>query len=377
MAEPKEVLGIAFREASANLEQSFVADEEIRNKIEYVSSNIKNRAGVRLLMACLLAKIHQPEVDIRKPYTKIEESDAFSGRTYDERYITSFINEHNLPCNNTTAFFSPALRNLNVTLTKNINLVGRPPQLYQFVLELLDDVYTDKIQAKEMLFEIVRCLVIIKNERQQRIDSLIKGLKTTKDSIPLSSEDIVILLEQHMKLTGTCRLPVLIIAAAYKAAEKNLGEKILPLHSHNTADTQTGVLGDVEITLLNDEKTITCYEMKEKCVNNKDIDRALQKLSSLNKDVDNYIFITTDKIEETTQEYARSLYNTTGGIEFVIVDCIGFLRHFLHLFHRIRSDFLEIYQTQILEESDNSISQPVKEAFLAMRQAAEASIEND
>jgi len=69
--------------------------------------------------------------------------------------------------------------------------------------------------------------------------------------------------------------------------------------------------------------------------------------------VDNYIFITTDKIEETTQEYARSLYNTTGGIEFVIVDCIGFLRHFLHLFHRIRSDFLEIYQTQILEESDD------------------------
>jgi DNA adenine methylase len=377
MAEPKEVLGIAFREASANLEQSFVADEEIRNKIEYVSSNLKNRAGVRLLMACLLAKIHQPELDIRKPYARIEESDAFSGRTYDERYVTSFINEHNLPCNNTTAFFSPALRNLNVTLTKDINLVGRPPQLYQFVLELLDNVYTDKIQAKEMLFEIIRCLLIIRNERQQRIDSLIKGLKTTKDSIPLSSEDIVILLEQHLKLTGTSRLPVLIIAAAYKAAEKNLGEKILPLHSHNTADTQTGVLGDVEITLLNDEKTITCYEMKEKCVNNRDIDRALQKLSTLNKDVDNYIFITTDKIEETTQEYARSLYKTTGGIEFVIVDCIGFIRHFLHLFHRIRSDFLEIYQKQILEESDNSISQPVKEAFLAMRQAAEASTEND
>jgi hypothetical protein len=377
MTEPKEILAIGFRQASADLGQSFITDEEIRNKIEYVSSNLKNRAGVRLLMACLLAKIHKPELDIRKPYTKIEESDAFSGRTYDERYITPFINEHNLPCNNTTAFFSPALRNRNVILTKDINLVGRPPQLYQFVLELLDNVYTDKIQAKEMLFEIIRCLLIIRNERQQRIDSLIKGLKTTKDSIPLSSEDIVILLEQHMKLTGTSRLPVLIIAAAYKAAEKKLGEKILPLHSHNTTDTQTGVLGDVEITLLNDDKIITCYEIKDKTVNNKDIDRALQKLSTTNKKVDNYIFITTDKIEETTQEYARSLYNTTGGIEFVIVDCIGFIRHFLHLFHRIRSDFLEIYQKMILEESDNLISQPVKEAFLAMRQAAEANTEND
>lgn len=43
-------------------------------------------------MSCLLAKIHKPELDVRKPYTEIGSNDAFSGRTYDEQYITPFIN---------------------------------------------------------------------------------------------------------------------------------------------------------------------------------------------------------------------------------------------------------------------------------------------
>ena len=50
----------------------------------------QNKAGARLLMACLLAKIHNPEVDIRKPYTKITGDDAYSGRHYDESYIAPF-----------------------------------------------------------------------------------------------------------------------------------------------------------------------------------------------------------------------------------------------------------------------------------------------
>ena len=62
---------------------------------------------------------------------------------------------------------------------------------------------------------------------------------------------------------------------------------------------------------------------------------ALQKLSLTNAKRDNYIFITTEKINREVQEYARSLYSNTGGIEFAIFDCISFIRHFFHLFHRL------------------------------------------
>jgi DNA adenine methylase len=103
-----------------------------------------------------------------------------------------------------------------------------------------------------------------------------------------------------------------------------------------------------------------------------DIHLALQKLNASGQRIDNYIFITTETIDADVLTYAQSLYDETGGIEFVILDCIGFIRHFLHLFHRLRTDFLETYQALILAEPQSAVSQPVKEAFLAMRQAAES-----
>ncbi|WP_058996936.1 restriction endonuclease, SacI family [Leptolyngbya sp. NIES-2104] len=375
MSAPSEILDRAFQRANANLEQPIILAAEIRDRTTYVARNLKNRAGIRLLMACLLAKLHRPDVDIRKPYTEIGDIDSFSGRTYDERYITAFINQHSLPCNSTTAFLTPALRNRNTVLTTEINLVGKPPQLYQAVLTLLDDVYCNRVTSEDLLAEIVRSLLIDRNERQQRIDALVSGLRTTDGAVPLSSEDIVNLIEKHLTLKGTSRLPVLAIAAVYQSAEQFLGERVLMLQAHNAADLQTGALGDVEITLLADDEVVTSYEMKNKRITREDLDRALQKLSASEKRVDNYIFITTEAIDKEVQDYARSMYQETGGIEFVVLDCIGFIRHFLHLFHRLRSRFLEAYQTLLLTEPQSAVSQPVKEAFLAMRQAAETGME--
>jgi DNA adenine methylase len=41
----------------------------------------------------------------------------------------------------------------------------------------------------------------------------------------------------------------------------------------------------------------------------------------------------------------------------------------------LRNQFLEAYQALILAEPESAVSQPVKEAFLAMRQAAETGLE--
>lgn len=131
----------------------------------------------------------------------------------------------------------------------------------------------------------------------------------------------------------------------------------------------------MEITLVDDEKVITSYEIKTRRVTLADIDRALQKINNTGKRVDNYIFITTDVIEEGIREYASSMYERTGGIEIVVLDCISFVRHFLHLFHRLRSQFLSAYQQLVLREPDSAVSQPLKEAFLALRQAAESARE--
>ncbi|MGQ0603204.1 MAG: hypothetical protein ACT4QE_16090, partial [Anaerolineales bacterium] len=108
MATPANILENSLTRASKNLAKSIGKDKDMRDRVDYVCRCLRNRAGVRLLMACLLAKINRPSVDARKPYTEIKSPGSFSGRYYDEAYLTPFINRHRLPCNPTTAFLTPA-----------------------------------------------------------------------------------------------------------------------------------------------------------------------------------------------------------------------------------------------------------------------------
>jgi DNA adenine methylase len=362
----------SLKRAQNNLGHSFIHDEEIALRVAAVVNCPSNRAGVRLLMACMLAKVHRPEIDPRKPYTKIGSKDCFSGRSYDEQFIGGFITKHKLPCNSTTAFLTPTLRNMDQTLTIKVVLVGRPMAMYQSALQLLDNVRAGRVSAEDVLNECIRLLLLDRNARKARLKTLLSGVGRVADALPLSSEDTVSLIEQHLRIKGSSRLLVLIVAAAYEAAKARLGERVLNLTAHNAADEQTGAVGDVQITILGDDTVVTSYEMKNKAVQRGDIDRALQKIVGQGRHVQNYIFITSESVPDDIREYARSKYDETGGVEIAILDCIGFLRHFLHLFHRLRKDFLDQYQSLVLHEADSAVSQGLKEAFLALRQAAES-----
>lgn len=179
------------------------------------------------------------------------------------------------------------------------------------------------------------------------------------------------LIEQHLACKNSSRLPVLIVAAAYKVASDRLGERVLSLHAHNAADRQTGAAGDVEITLVGDNDVVTAYEMKMKAVTIDDINIALEKISAHKDTISNYIFVTTERIDPEVREYAAARYDDIGGIEIAVSNCLDFLRHFLHLFHRLRTAFLDAYQELVLSESDSAVSHTLKEAFLSLRKAAE------
>ena len=98
---------------------------------------------------------------------------------------------------------------------------------------------------------------------------------------------------------------------------------------------------------------------------------AIEKIAS-GAAIQNYIFITTEAINPEVRAYASAQYAELGGVEIAILECLSFLRHFLHLFHRIRMDFLNKYQDLVLIEPESGVNQALKEAFLALRKAAEA-----
>ncbi len=224
-----------------------------------------------------------------------------------------------------------------------------------------------------MLTDVVRTLVQVRDERLTRLAQLQAELRAGADALPPSSETVVKLIRQHLDCQRSSRLPVLVVAAAYQSVADRLGEATRPLHAHNAADEQTGAAGDVEVTLENDDRVYTAYEMKQKSVTRDDLDRAVQKLAGRDRRPDNYVFITTDRVDLAVSDHAASLYEATGGTEFVVLDCLGFLRHFLHLFHRRRTAFLDAYQSLVLNEPDSAVGLPLKEAFLALRAAAVSS----
>jgi len=368
----KELMNILenFVKVSTVETKSFISDEDLRSKIEDICRNIRIKAPIRFLLSCCSAKIDNIEFDIRKPYTEIGDKDSYSGRSYDEKYVQTIIEKYNLPCNSTTAFLTPAFRNRNSTLTTNTELVGRQPELYKATLMLIDEVHNGNLTAENLFKETIRVLTILREENNERIKQLLDSLKDSEKSVALSSEQIVILLKQHLACKNSSRLPVLIVASAYTSVSDLIGEKIKPLQSHNAADKQTGAYGDIEITLINDDNIVTSYEMKSKRVIKSDIEIAIKKIRTSKLNIDNYIFITTESIDNEVDEYARSIYDISG-VEISILDCIGFIKHFLHFFHRKRTTFIDNYQKLILAEQDSAVNQPLKEAFLALRKAAE------
>lgn len=55
----EHILQHVYERAIASLPQSVIQNTAIRARVEYVCRCLSNRAGVRLLMACLLGKLPQ------------------------------------------------------------------------------------------------------------------------------------------------------------------------------------------------------------------------------------------------------------------------------------------------------------------------------
>lgn len=358
-----------WREAALEPAGPLITD--VADDVASVCRCVRNKAPIRLVLACCLARIDRPHMDVRKPYTQIKADDSFSGRFYDENYLQAFILSHELPCNSTTAFLTPALRNLAVPLTVGLAIEGRPREVYAAALRLLEAVATERLSAAQMIGAFFRELWLVQQENRSRMQQLLNELRKGGQESGLSAEEILTLLEQHLKCGNSSRLPVLMIYAAYGSLAHVLEESALPLESHNAADLQTGSLGDLEIIWNESGRKVACYEIKAKRVSRSDLDIAWAKAANSRTTIEQYLVITTHPIDVEVANYAASLYESTG-VEWAVLDGLQFIRHFLHFFHRYRQRFLERYQELVLTEPESAVSQPLKEAFLSMRRAMES-----
>ena len=65
---PEEILRDIYERAVATLNTTVIPDSVMRERVDYVCRYISNRAGVRLLLSCLLGKLDKPDVDAQAIY---------------------------------------------------------------------------------------------------------------------------------------------------------------------------------------------------------------------------------------------------------------------------------------------------------------------
>lgn len=138
-------------------------------------------------------------------------------------------------------------RSLEQAHPYNLEYPGKitPVQMKQAFLNTIDQVQCHGVDAEKVLLYYMKLLI------KQRDNLNIELAKPHS----LSISNIIRVLEKHFtyhySCSGASRLPTLAIYAAYKCMMGQVarydGKILCPLESHNSADAQSGRIGDIDI----------------------------------------------------------------------------------------------------------------------------------
>ena len=244
--EPKQYLEKLYDESlalvgSGNQIKSDLP-KPIKDSLETIINYSEKRKGViTVLFTSMIYKSLFPEQDVRKHQSQMD--GGYSGRTFDTKYITPFLQSKNFPAPSETGWLTRSLEtNSPYFIDYKPNIT--PKILKSAFLQILDEVNNDKLAKNSAIF-LIQGLIVQRNNQQ--ID-----LAKPAD-LPISI--IIKLLKAHFDSDyaseGASRLPVLALYAVYQCltneAKRFEGKKLLSIESHTSADSRSGRIGDVDI----------------------------------------------------------------------------------------------------------------------------------
>lgn len=231
----------ANNDFSVDLGNDIVVDLEL-----LVSRSEQNKGLIAVLITLITHKIVSPEQDIR--YHQAQLPNGFAGRGIDQQYITPFMKSVSFPAMAESGWLT---RSLEQAHPYDMNYPGKikPDSVKNAFLATVDRVQNADVLPKNVLNYMFRLLI------KQR-DAL--NIELAKPH-SLSISAIIKTLEKHFNYryscSGTSRLPTLAVYAAYECMISQVaryeGKVLCPLESHNSADSQSGRIGDIEVNNSN------------------------------------------------------------------------------------------------------------------------------
>lgn len=274
--------------------------EDIVQKVsELVGNSERNKGVITVLITLFSHKMIMPSQDIRYHQAKLE--NGFSGRNIDKAEVTPFLKSVSFPAMAESGWLT---RSLEQPHPYTLDYPGAitPKSVKELFLSIIDSVQMQGVSAEKILVCLFTLLV------KQRNDMRIELAKPHS----LSIAKIVKVLKKHFTYqysgSGASRLPTVAVYAAYQCMTAQVSrykDKVLcPLEPHNSADAQSGRIGDIDVNNL-DGSAFEGVEIKHEIVITRQlVADAYEKFKIHN--TDRYYVLTTANMEVADWEGIES-----------------------------------------------------------------------
>ncbi|WP_177388667.1 hypothetical protein [uncultured Campylobacter sp.] len=328
--------------------------EEFKTALDDIVMNSeKNKGVMTVLITLLLYKIIHPEQDIRYHQSSLRDSNGvvrgFSGRGIDTKYVTPFLKNKKFPSMSASGWLT---RSLEQALPYTLDYKGKisPKIVKEAFLRLVHAAQEGIVESDILLIYIFVSLI------RQRESLSIELAKPHNKSI----NSIVDILKEHFTYSYNChggsRLPTLAIYAAYQCiineVDRYKDKYLCSLESHNSADTQSGRIGDIDINYLENNTPFEGVEIKHEIViDGQLIYDAYEKFKGYR--TNRYYILTTANMEqaqwgEINKEIAR--ISSMHGCQVIVNGVYSSIKYYLRLIND-SSDFIDKY-VELLKVDD-------------------------
>ena len=327
-----------------------IKDQELKKNLSIVSRKIESQKAVyNILIVLLVKKLIDPDQDIR--YHQKELPNGFSGRTFDQKYITPTMKKHNLPAMAESAWLTRSLEQPHA-FDKNFPGKIKDRNVKKSFLEIIDNFQKNPSNCETILNYLI-------NEGKKIRTQSFEQIKKIKSADKLHINELVKLIDlfinQDFKISGGSKLPVIFVYTIYQIMTNEItrykGLKLKKLGFHTTSDRTSKSSGDIE--LFKGKSLFEVLEIKHNVNINEHIVRNVySKIKKFNPQ--RYFIIHTlslsrenlinlnKKIEEIKKEH---------GCQIIIDNFFACLSSYLRLINSVEG-YINLLSKNIIEDKE-------------------------
>lgn len=264
----------------------------------------KTQAYREVLLGCVIARLQDKTINIRKPYVK-QGYDAYNGRTLDERVINPFLQDKRIPCSK-GPFLSVFRR--SVKFEEGTRDGVQDKKAFDAFLFLVD--YIAREDRDAILLNFLRNLLFKSLELRQ-------GAKITLSRLQrISIEQYDSLIAGLLSIQSGGRFPVILIEATFTAVRDSFGLSWqIECQGINVADSPSGAGGD--LTVKDGGIILLAAEITERPVEKSKVITTFNTKIAPQGIEDYLFFVKAAEVEEQTKIQMRQYFSQGHEVNFL------------------------------------------------------------